>query len=66
MDFGVIWVDTNGHAIGGDCVFKLALVLERIVEVYVRPDIVRLDADGLTIGGNRLVQLALVLKRIEG
>ena len=19
MDFGVIWVDANGHAIGGDC-----------------------------------------------
>ena len=35
MDFGVIWVDANGHAIGGDCVLKLALVLERIAEVYV-------------------------------
>ena len=64
MDFGVIWVDANRHAIGGDCVFKLALVLERIAEVYVNPDIVRLDADGLAIGGYRLVERALVLKRV--
>ena len=57
MSLGIVGVDVDRPAIGGDRFVELALVLQRIAEVGMRLGIVGFDADRPAIGGDRFVEL---------
>ena len=56
MDLGIIRLDGDCPPIGGDRLYELALILERIAEVEVSPDVIWLDVDSLAVGGDSLVE----------
>ena len=61
MGLGVIGLEGNRLAIGGDGLVELAFVSQGIAEIVVGLGVVGLEGDGLAIGGDGLFELPFAL-----